>query len=140
MKTAVGATIRRMGLLAAMLAAVIWTGAACEGGGGDDGGGGGGFVGTWALYRGDTPTGGVIWYANIEEDGTFFFSNNADGTWVRLNGTYSVADGKLTGPFSNPPTGNGRVEATITDNVLHMNFIEYWHTPNKVNVYSGLKQ
>jgi hypothetical protein len=128
----------------AVAAAVAMSGlfAGCEGGGGGDGGGGGGsssFVGTWTLYSGGAASGSPAWYANFNSGGTFNISDNADGSGVRVSGTYTVTDGSLVGPFTNPGVGEGRVEATISDNLLHMNFIEYWHTPNKVVPYTGTK-
>jgi hypothetical protein len=113
------------------LAAMVML-AGCESGGGG-GGGGGDFEGTWAL-RG-SPT----WYIHFQSGGTFSMSDNADGTAVRVTGTYSVSDGTASGPFTNPGTGDGRIEATITDNVLNLKFIEGWHTPNKVISYTGTK-
>lgn len=131
-----------LGLL--LLAAVLFGSAGCDdtlSGGGDKGGGGGSgsdaFVGTWQLYKGKELGGDPIWYVHFRGDGTFFFSNFPDGTKVRSTGTYTVSGGQLTGPFANPPTGNGRVEAKLVGSMLDLDFIEYWHTPNKVVPYSG---
>jgi hypothetical protein len=97
------------------------------------------FVGTWALYDGNTIQGSIAWYVNFREDGTFNITMNADGTGQKVYGTYTVTDGQLVGPFKNPGVGEGRVEATITNNVMHLDFIEYWHTPNKVMPFTGTK-
>jgi major membrane immunogen (membrane-anchored lipoprotein) len=97
------------------------------------------FVGTWALYGGDTIQGSIAWYVNFREDGTYNVTMNADGTGQKVYGTYTVTDGALVGPFTNPRVGEGRVEATITNGVMHLDFIEYWHTPNKVVPYTGSK-
>lgn len=128
-----------------MVAAVFGAmgiGAGCDSGDGGDGGGSGGggdFSGIWALVSGSTGEGSIVWYAHFNSDGSYFISNNADGSGVRVTGTYSVSGGKLVGPFTNPGVGEGRVEATITDGVMKLDFIEYWHTPNKVVPYSGRK-
>ena len=97
------------------------------------------YVGTWVLYEGNAIQGSPSWYVHFKEDQTFFISDNADGTRVRVSGTYSEAGGALVGPFTNPGVGEGRVEATITADVIHLDFIEYWHTPNKVVPYAGTK-
>lgn len=97
------------------------------------------FVGTWVLYEGDTVQGNPSWYVHFIDDGTFFISDNADGTRVRVSGTYSESNGALVGPFTNPGVGEGRVEAVIADGVISLDFIEYWHTPNKVVPYAGTK-
>lgn len=97
------------------------------------------FVGTWVLYEGDAVQGSPAWYVHFKEDLTFFISDNADGTRVRVSGTYSESAGALVGPFTNPGVGEGRVEAVITNGVIYLDFIEYWHTPNKVVPYAGSK-
>lgn len=129
--------LARGGCAALLLATVAWMGMGCEGDG--DGGSSGGFVGTWALYAGGAAQGTPTWYAHFKSDSTFFISNNRDGSGVRVTGTYSVSGGRLTGPFKNPGTGEGRVEATISGGVMNLQFIEYWHTPNKVIPYTGKK-
>jgi hypothetical protein len=134
----IGTMLRRLSLVAA-LAVVTWVGMGCESGGGGDGGGDSSFVGTWAIYDQTSP-GSPPWYVNFESDGTYFFSENEGGT-EGVSGTfpYTVSDGQLVGPFTNPSAGDGRIEATITDGTLNMDFIEYWHTPNKVVPYTGTK-
>ncbi|MCC5851022.1 MAG: hypothetical protein JJU29_23280 [Verrucomicrobia bacterium] len=101
--------------------------------------GGNDFRGTWALYQGSAVGGTPYWYVHFQPDETFFISNAADGSGVRVSGTYTVSSGKLTGPFTNPGTGEGRVEATIQEGILKLDFIEYWHTPHKVIPFSGSK-
>ncbi len=124
--------------MVATVLGVMGFGAGCDSGD-DGGGGGGGFGGVWALNGGDTVQGSPVWFAHFNPDGTYFISDNADGSGVRVTGTYSVSGGNLVGPFTNPGVGEGRVEATIADGVIHLNFIEYWHTPNKVVPYAGVK-
>ena len=128
--------------LGPILALLIATG--CDGGGG---GGGSAtneadaFVGTWQLFKGKALEGEPIWYVHFKGDNTLFFSNFPDGSRVRSTGTYSVSGGNLVGPFANPPTGNGRVEAKLVNStMLDLDFIEYWHTPNKVIHYAGRKR
>jgi hypothetical protein len=104
----------------------------CDSGGGGGGGGSSSFQGVWALYEQPSLAGSPTFYSHFQADKTFFFSNNADGSGVRLTGTYMSSGNELIGPFSNPPTGNGRIEARIENNLMIMDFIEFWHTPNKV--------
>lgn len=138
MKRAAGAKVCGLGLLLA-LSLALTTGLMGCGSSGDDTPEASAFVGTWTLYDGNTIQGSPVWYVHFKEDQTFFISNNADGTGVRVFGTWTESDGALVGPFTNPRVGEGRVEATITSNVMHLDFIEYWHTPHKVIPYTGSK-
>ncbi|HMO51448.1 MAG TPA: hypothetical protein PKE26_09590 [Kiritimatiellia bacterium] len=110
----------------------------------DSGGGGRSeedrFVGTWAMHRGGTPAGEIAVYLHLKGDNTLLISNFPDGSRQRMTGTWSVQDGVLVAPFSNPPTGDGRIEAVLNaDDVLEISFIEYWHTPNKVVPFAGTR-
>jgi len=128
--------IRGAGFVAALLAATLWLGTGCE----DDGNGGGSFVGDWALWLNGTDLNGPpnFYYVHFRDDGSFFMSLNPDGSGQLGVGTYTVSDGLLVGPFSHPGVGDGRVEATLNDDgTMNYNFIEYWHTPNKVNPCTG---
>lgn len=127
-----------LGMVAVCMVSMLGMGCESDGGGGG-GGGGGNFAGTWALYEGSSIGTSPYWYAHFNEDKTYFISDNADGSGVRVRGTYEVSDKKLTGPFTNPGVGEGRVEATINDGIMALDFIEYWHTPNKVVPYAGVK-
>ena len=118
--------------MVAALAAMMWVGTGCENGGG---GGGDDFVGTWQIHE----AGGAPWFVHFGADGTFFFSSAADGSGAGTTSTYTVSGGQAVGEFTNPGVGDGRIEATITDGTLNMNFIEYWHTPYNVVVYTGFK-
>lgn len=112
----------------------------CDFGGGGGGGGSNAAVqGVWALYENESLSGSPTFYGHFQPDNTFFFANNADGSGVRLTGTYTSSGNEVIGPFSNPPTGNGRIEARIENNRMVMSFIEYWHTPNKVIPLYGRK-
>lgn len=108
-----------------------------DGGGG--GGGGGSVVGTWALNAGSTVTGNVVWYVHFNKDGTYTISDNADGSAERVHGTYTQSGDAVTGPFVNPGVGDGRIDATVSDGVIVLDFVEYWHSPNKHVPYAGTK-
>jgi hypothetical protein len=98
------------------------------------------FVGSWALCEGDNPDGAVAWYVHFNANKTFTISNNADKSGERVSGTYTVSNNNsLVGPFTNPGVGDGRVECSLSNGVLTMDFIEYWHEPNKHMPYAGKK-
>ena len=136
MKDKAGATWRRFGVVAALLAVVVWAGTGCEGGGG----GGGSFTGTWALYEGAAGEGTPSQYVHFMSDGTYFYSADQAGTESTISGTYTVSGGTLDGPFSYPGVGDGETKATIANNVMSLDFIEHWHDPYKVIPYTGIKQ
>jgi hypothetical protein len=140
MKRFIGATVGGFGILLALFVMSTLGMTGCGGSSSEDDATPSAFVGTWALYEGSAIQGNPTWYVHFKEDKTFFISDNADGTAVRVSGTYTESDGVLVGPFTNPGVGKGRVEATITNNIIHLDFIEYWHTPNKVIPYVGTKQ
>jgi hypothetical protein len=139
MKRFLGATAGGLGVLLVLFLALTTGLTGCGGSSSDEVPEISAFVGTWTLYDGNTVQGSPVWYVHFKEDKTFFISNNANGTGVRVFGTWTESDGALVGPFTNPRVGEGRVEATITNNIMHLDFIEYWHTPNKVIPYSGTK-
>lgn len=126
----------RFGALAAVMGVLGLAGAGCDSG---DDGGGGDSAGVWALYGGSTIAGSPVWYLHLQSDGSYFISDNADGSGVRVTGTYSDSGNTITGPFNNPGVGEGRIDATISGGVMQLNFVEYWHTPNKVVPYAGQK-
>ncbi len=125
-------------LVAALCSLVLLAGAGCESDGGNDGGGAD-VVGTWALYSGGSIQGNIAWYVHFKPDNTYTISDNANGSAERVSGTYQVSGNTVTGPFVNPGVGDGRIDATVTDGVIHLDFVEYWHTPNKVVPYTGTK-
>lgn len=134
-KLVVDCMVRLSAVLA--LVGVLCVGTGCESD--SKSGGGNDFPGTWALYQGSAVGGTPYWYVHFKSDNTFFISNQANGAGVRVTGTYNVSGGELIGPFTNPGTGEGRVEATIQGGILKLDFIEYWHTPHKVIPFSGSK-
>lgn len=139
MKTGISMT-RRLAMTALAVVALALGGMGCEnGGGGDDDGGGGSVTGTWALFSGAAGEGSPAWYIHFNNDSTYFISDNQDGSGVRVRGTYDQSGSSVTGPFTNPGVGNGRIEATVNGSSINLNFIEYWHTPNKVVPYAGTK-
>jgi hypothetical protein len=100
------------------------------------------FVGTWVLYTGSVGSGAVQYYVTFNADGSFYLSDapaNPATSHIFSTAPATVTNGKLVGPFENAGTGNGRIEATITNNIISLDFIEYWNTPNKVNSYVGQK-
>jgi hypothetical protein len=98
------------------------------------------FKGVWGLNPGSNRSGEPDWFIHFLDNGEFFISNLQDGGQVRVTGSYSVAGGKLVGPFTNPGVGEGRVEARLDGEFMPLDFIEYWHTPHKVVPYTGVKR
>jgi hypothetical protein len=96
-------------------------------------------VGTWVLYEGTEISGEPFWYIHFNPDGTFTISNNPDGSEERVHGTYEVSGNSISGPFVNPGTGDGHIDATITEGILQLDFVEHWHTPYKVVPYAGTR-
>jgi hypothetical protein len=124
---------RVMGLWVAMMALVAVVMVGCEGGGGD-GDNTSDINGTWALYSGST----IAYYIHFS-NGTYYMSQNADGTAVDVtDGTYTITDGFITGPFVNPGVGDGRIDATVTDGVMALDFVEYWGS-GKTYSFTGTK-
>lgn len=127
------------GVAALMVASAVTLSTGCDGGGDGGGGGGSDVVGTWALYPGSTIQGSPVWYINFNKDKTYNITDNADGSGERVYGTYTQDGNTITGPFTNPGVGDGRIDATVTDGVMQLNFVEYWHSPHKVVPYAGNK-
>ena len=96
------------------------------------------FIGTWLIQKEDSSS-----YWIFFADGVFAkkrAGRPADSANHFL-GTFSVKDGVLTGNFSNPGVGTGKIEGTIgADGKFLMNFIEFWHNPPKVVPCVGVKQ
>jgi hypothetical protein len=134
-----GRMLRRVGVVAAVLAVAMWLGTGCEDNGGNGGGGGGNkFVGSWEIDDTTDPAYNP-WYVHFQADGTWYFSDFSDGTNPSGIFTYTISGGMLVGPFTNPGVGDGRIEATVQGNTISINFIEYWHTPYKVVPYTGIR-
>ncbi len=95
-------------------------------------------VGVWALEEGSSYTGNIYWYITFNEDGTYAISDNSDGSAQRVSGTYTVSGSTVTGPFENPGVGSGRIDATISDSTIQLDFVEYWQTPEKHVAYAGI--
>jgi hypothetical protein len=109
----------------------------CEsGGGGGDSDGDSDFVGTWAIYD-QSSNSSTPWYIHFQPDGIWYFSSEPDGQGSYSE--YTVNDGLLEGYFTHAGVGDGKIEATISDGVLNLSFIEYWHSPANVVPYSGTK-
>lgn len=108
-----------------------------EDGAGNSAAGKSAFAGVWALYEGSQIKGSPYWYLHARDDRSFFIANHKDGSQVRVSGTYTESNGRLTGPFTNPGTGTGRIEARLDGGLIRLEFIEYWHTPHKVIPFVG---
>ncbi len=133
-----GLRVFGLGIAVAMLAMTAWMGAGCDSGDGGGGGGSGGgdFVGVWEVTKLDT---GSVGYYYFQEDGTFYKTREELDGPVHLSGTYTVSGGTLKGPFTNPGVGDGEIEATISNGVMTMDFVEFWHSPPKHVPCSGTK-
>lgn len=129
---------KRIGLVSLLAALAVFIGTGCENGSGDDGGDGGrSHVGTWALYPGTAVLGTIDSYIRFKGNGTYTISDNADGTGERVSGTWTRSGDAITGPFTNPGVGNGRIDCVLNSDVLVMDFIEYWQTPHRLVPYAG---
>jgi len=98
-----------------------------------------GIVGVWALQEGTTYTGSTTWYITFNPGGTYAISDNADGSGQRVSGTYSVSGETVTGPFTNPGVGEGRIDGVFIGNDILVDFVEYWHSPEKHVFYAGVR-
>ena len=92
------------------------------------------FVGSWRM----SDSGGSL-YFYIDSNNTFVACDVPDRNRVHFSGTWSVTNGTLRGPFTNPGVGTGEIVCTIASNVMSMDFIEHWHDPDKHVAYSGSK-
>lgn len=124
----------RLIVLISALAVIMWAGLGCDSDNESDA-----FIGTWAIYDQTHGAAPNAWYVHFRTDNKYFFSKNKDGSHSSPIETYDVSDNKLTGKFTNPNAGKGRIEAIIKNGAINMNFIEYWHTPYKVVKYIGHK-
>lgn len=98
------------------------------------------FYGSWALYAGGTPSGAIEWYVHFNTDKSWTISRNADKSDQIVYGTYTVSSsGFLEGAMVNPGVGDGKIECTISGDVITMDFIEYWWDPAKHLPYAGRK-
>ena len=132
---------RGVAMAMAVVSMMIGIGAGCEGSGDSDNGGDtppvNAFLGTWLIFDQTAGDSASPYYVHFMADNTFFFSTQPDGTSTPA--PYTITNGTLNGTFTNPGVGDGAIEATIVNNVLHLSFIEYWHTPANVVPYQGTK-
>lgn len=98
-----------------------------------------GVVGVWALQEGSTYSGNTTWYITFNPNGTYAISDNADGSAERVSGTYTVSGETVTGPFTNPGVGEGRIDGVYVGNDILVDFVEYWHSPEKHVLYAGVR-
>ena len=107
-----------------------------DGSGGDSGGSDNSkFTGTWALSQGA----GTLWYLIFNDDGSWLISDTADGSALRVFGTYSVDGNTAEGPMTNPGVGEGEIIAVLDGATLSLDFVEFWHSPPKHVPYVGTK-
>jgi hypothetical protein len=140
----------RYGLLGIVLGAMAMMTAGCSGGGSSSGGNstaaattaaatGSEFVGAWSMSEGSNPNGTISFYLYIESNNTFVICDNPDKTRPHMSGTWSVRNGTLNGPFTNPGVGAGEIVCTINNGIMSMDFIEHWHDPFKHLAFSCRK-
>jgi hypothetical protein len=95
------------------------------------------FVGSWAV---SDAAGATIGYLFIGADGSFVWADVPDIESPHFSGTGSVVDGTFLGPFTNPGVGDGDLICKIDANgVMNMDFVEHWHTPDKIVQYTAVK-
>ena len=90
------------------------------------------YIGSWAMHPGTEASGTIDFYIHFNSDKSFTISRNPDKSDQIIYGTYTI-DGSnfLEGPMVNPGVGDGKVECRISNGVITMDFIEYWHEPAK---------
>ena len=146
---------RKFNVATLVLTLALFAGAGCEDDGGDDdddapppaatatntteNASESSVVGVWALQEGSTYTGNPYWYVTFNADGTYAISNNPDGSGQRVYGTYTTSGETVTGPFTNPGVGEGRIDAVYLGNDILLDFVEYWHSPEKHVLYAGAR-
>ena len=94
------------------------------------------FVGTWALRQG---TGKVEWYILFKADNSWLISDTANGSARRVYGTYAVEGNVAAGPMVNPGVGEGEIVAALKNEILSLDFVEFWHDPYKHVAYVGTR-
>jgi hypothetical protein len=128
-------SVARFGMVVAMLATAQWLGTGCEHGS-DAKSQREAFIGVWEVTK--IESGSVGWY-HFLEDGSFYKTRQSVDGPVHFAGTWTVTGGTLKGPFTNPGVGEGEIVATISNGVMSMDFIEYWHEPPKHVACTGKK-
>lgn len=93
-------------------------------------------VGTWKMVCSSDNS---VWYCHFNKDGSWNITNDVAGSIVRVYGTYSVTGNKYRGSMTNPGVGTGHIEGEFSEASITQDFVEYWHTPNKVVKYTGTK-
>lgn len=94
------------------------------------------FIGTWKLTSSED---GSFWYALFYNDGTWRIADNADGSQIRVYGSYRSSGNQLNGDMVNPNVGKGAINASISGGTMSLDFVEHWHTPYKTVRYTGSK-
>ena len=88
------------------------------------------YIGSWAMHENDS-NGAIAFYIHFNSDKTFTISRNADKSDQIIYGTYSLSGSALEGPMVNPGVGDGKIVCSMSNSVISMDFIEYWHDPAK---------
>lgn len=91
-------------------------------------------VGTWSLS-----TGISTWYIHFASDGTWFISDDKEGSARRVHGTYTTDGSTFSGPMVNPGVGTGSIRGAVNGELITLDFVEDWHTPSKHVAYTGEK-
>ena len=98
------------------------------------------FVGSWALHNGNSSSGPITSYLHFETNKSYVMSDGPDKNHPHVTGTWSVTGDTLNGPGNNPGVGSCEVVCTVDGNsVIHVDFIEHWHSPYKHIPFSGSK-
>ena len=92
-------------------------------------------VGTWSL----TDASGFTWYIHFGADGGWKITNDQGGAERRVYGSYSADGNGFSGSMKNPGVGDGRITGVFGNSEITLDFVEYWHSPEKHVAYSGHK-
>ena len=90
-------------------------------------------VGTWSL----TDASGFTWFIHFGSDGNWKITNDKGGAERRVYGSYSSDGNSFSGSMKNPGVGDGRISGSFSDSDITLDFVEYWHSPEKHVAYQG---
>lgn len=92
-------------------------------------------VGTWSL----TDASGFTWFIHFGPDGNWKITNDQNGAERRVYGSYTSSGNSFSGSMKNPGVGDGRISGSFSNSEMTLDFVEYWHSPEKHVAYSGAK-
>lgn len=92
-------------------------------------------IGTWSL----TDSAGFTWYIHFGADGSWRITDDEAGNERRVFGSYTTSGDSFSGDMRNPGVGTGRISGSTSGTSISLDFVEYWHTPEKHVAYSGDK-